>query len=96
MCLGIPMEIIEGDAFAALCRRGAEERRVSMLLVGEQMPGTQILVHIDRAVRVLDAAEAEAIGRAIDGLEAALKGDSFEHLFADLIDREPQLPEHLR
>lgn len=96
MCLGIPMEIIEGDAFAALCRRGTEERRVSMLLVGEQTPGTQVLVHIDRAVRVLDTDEAQAIGRAIDGLEAALNGGDFEHLFADLIDREPQLPEHLR
>jgi hydrogenase expression/formation protein HypC len=96
MCLGIPMEIIKGDAFSALCRRGSEERCVSMLLVGQQTPGTQVLVHIDRAVRVLDAVEAEAIGRAIDGLEAALNGDAFDHLFADLIYREPQLPEHLR
>ncbi len=96
MCLGIPMEIIEGDEIAALCRRGTETRRVSMLLVGRQTPGTQVLVHIDRAVRVLDEAEADAIGRAIDGLEAALNGEDFEHLFADLIDREPQLPEHLR
>lgn len=96
MCLGIPMTIVEGDEIAALCSRGSERRLVSMLLVGSQTPGTQVLVHIDRAVRVLDEAEAEAIGRAIDGLEAALNGEAFEHLFTDLIDREPQLPEHLR
>ena len=34
---------------------------------------------------------------ALEALEMAMRGESdFEHLFADLIDREPQLPEHLR
>ena len=55
-----------------------------------------MLVHLGTAVRVLDDAEADAIERALQGLEAALNGDAFEHLFHDLIDREPQLPEHLR
>ena len=39
---------------------------------------------------------AEAIDRALDGLAAASAGEAFEHLFADLIDREPELPDHLR
>ncbi|MDR3376501.1 MAG: HypC/HybG/HupF family hydrogenase formation chaperone [Ancalomicrobiaceae bacterium] len=96
MCLGIPMTIIEGDAVSALCARGEEHRRVSMLLVGEQPVGTAVLVHIDSAVRVLEPEEARLIGQAIDGLAAALEGRDFEHLFADLIDREPELPLHLR
>ena len=78
MCLGVPMTIIEGDEFTALAERGAEQRRVSMLLVGAQPPGTQILVHIDSAVRVLDAQEAQDISRALDGLAAALNGENFE------------------
>ena len=96
MCLGVPMRIVEGDEISALCARGEETRRVSMLLLGAQEPGTQILVHIDTAIRVLDAEEACLIEDALRGLDAALRGESFESHFADLIDREPQLPEHLR
>jgi hydrogenase expression/formation protein HypC len=96
MCVGVPMRIVEGDEVSALCARGDAARRVSMLLVGAQEPGTRVLVHIDTAIRVLDAREAQLIDDALRGLEAALRGESFEALFADLIDREPQLPEHLR
>ena len=96
MCLGVPMRIIEGDEMSALCVRGDEQRRVSLLLVGPQPNGTQVLVHIDTAVRVLDADEAALIDRALDGLAAAMRGEDFKSAFADLTDREPRLPEHLR
>jgi hydrogenase expression/formation protein HypC len=96
MCVGVPMRIIEGDELSALCQRGAETRRVSTLLIGAQQPGTQVLIHIDTAIRVLDVDEARLIEDALQGLEAAMRGEDFESLFADLIDREPQLPEHLR
>ncbi|MDR3494884.1 MAG: HypC/HybG/HupF family hydrogenase formation chaperone [Ancalomicrobiaceae bacterium] len=96
MCLGLPMTVIEGDAVSALCARGSDLRRVSMLLIGQQPAGTSVLVHIDSAVRVLEPEEARLISEAIDGLAAALEGRDFEHLFADLIDREPELPPHLR
>lgn len=96
MCLGIPMVILEGDDMTALVERRGERRRVSMMLVGEQPVGTIVLVHIDSAVRVMDAAEAKLIDDGLDGVAAALEGRAFEHLFADLVDREPQLPEFLR
>ncbi len=96
MCLGLPMTVIDGDDFSALCEWQGETRRVSTLLVGRQAAGIHLLVHLDSAVRVLEAGEAEAIGRALDGLAAAAEGRAFEHLFADLIDREPELPAHLR
>ena len=96
MCLGLPMTVIDGDDFSALCEWQGERRRVSTLLVGRQAKGARLLVHVDSAIRVLDEAEAEAIGRALEGLAAAADGQAFEHLFADLIDREPELPEHLR
>ncbi|MBT9292337.1 HypC/HybG/HupF family hydrogenase formation chaperone [Prosthecodimorpha staleyi] len=95
MCLGVPMTVVESDGFTALVSRGAETRRVSVLLVGAQPAGARLLIHIDSAVRVLDPDEAEAIDRALEGLAAALDGRAFDHLFADLIDREPQLPAHL-
>ncbi len=90
------MTVVASDAFSALCERRGEQRRVSMMLIGAQAAGTQVLVHIDAATRVLDVSEARQIDDALDGLEAALRGDDFKHLFADLIDREPQLPDFLR
>lgn len=96
MCLGVPMTIVESDGVSALCERRGEHRRVSVLLLGGAPAGTRVLVFVDTAVRVLDAEEARRIDDALDGLAAALNGESFEHLFADLIDREPELPEFLR
>ena len=97
MCVGIPMTLCEDGDVAALCvRADSPPESVSLLLVGPQCAGTHVLVHLGSAVRVLDAAEADAIARALQGLQAALNGEAFEHLFHDLIDREPQLPDHLR
>jgi hydrogenase expression/formation protein HypC len=96
MCLGIPMTIVEGDDMTARAAWRGEERRVSMLLLGAQPVGTLVLVHIDTAVRVLEADEAKLIDDALDGISAALEGRDFDHLFADLVDREPQLPDFLR
>jgi hydrogenase expression/formation protein HypC len=96
MCLGVPMTIVETNDMTALCERRGEQRLVSVLLLDRPPVGAKVLVFIDNAVRLLDAVEAEQIDNAIDGLEAACNGESFDHLFADLIDREPQLPPHLR
>lgn len=96
MCLGLPMTIVARDGATALCERRGEQRRVSVLLLDDPPVGTPVLVFIDTAVRVLDAEEARRIDDAVDGLAAALNGESFEHLFADLVDREPQLPQFLR
>lgn len=96
MCLGIPMRIIEAGEFTAVCAAAGERRRVSLLATGPLVAGDWVLVHIDRAVRRLDEDEARRIGDALAGLAAAIDGRAFDHLFADLIDREPQLPAHLR
>lgn len=96
MCIGAPMEVLE-LADPARCRaRDGREEAVSMLLLGERDPGAFVLVHCGTAMRDLGAAEAALIADALDGLAAARDGDPFEHLFADLVDREPQLPPHLR
>ncbi|PIT05281.1 hydrogenase [Bradyrhizobium nitroreducens] len=96
MCLGLPMTIVETDGVSALCEFRGEQRRVSMLLLSDPPVGAKVLVYIDTAVRLLDEAEARLIADAIEGLGAALNGEDCDRFFADLIDREPQLPEHLR
>ncbi|NEW92812.1 HypC/HybG/HupF family hydrogenase formation chaperone [Rhodopseudomonas sp. BR0M22] len=96
MCVGVPMTVISTDGASALCERRAEQRLVSTALIGEVAIGDRLLVFIDSAIRKLDLDEAQQIDDALDGLAAAIEGRPFEHLFADLIDREPELPPHLR
>lgn len=96
MCLGLPMTIVETDGVSALCEFRGERRRISMLLLSNPPVGTKVLVHIDTAIRRLDEAEARLIADAIEGLTAVLGGEDCDRFFVDLIEREPQLPEHLR
>lgn len=96
MCLGLPMTIVETDGVSALCEFRGDRRRISMLLLSNPPVGTKVLVHIDTAIRRLDEAEARLIADAIEGLTAVLGGEDCGRFFVDLIEREPQLPEHLR
>jgi len=97
MCIGIPMRVIECNGMMARCAGRGSERWLDLALVGAQPTGTWLLAFIDSAREVLDASRAALINDALDALEAALDGatDVSAH-FADLIEREPQLPEHLR
>jgi len=95
MCIGFPMTVIETLGAEALCERRGERERVSMLLVGPQPKGTKVLAHLGAAVRILVDLEAQQIDDALDAVEAALRGENVDHLFADLVEREPQLPEFL-
>jgi hydrogenase expression/formation protein HypC len=97
MCLGIPMRVVKSDTGGALVRRqDGEERVVSLMLIGPQPVGTPLLVHLDTALRVLDEDEVPLIEDALKAIEAAGKGEAFEHLVQDLVDRTPELPPHLR
>jgi hydrogenase expression/formation protein HypC len=97
MCLGIPMQVKEVEDTTAWCEGRGERLRVDIRLIGDVSPGSWVLVFMNSARELLDEARARDITRALEGLEAALAGESgFERHFADLIDREPELPEHLR
>lgn len=58
--------------------------------------GDWLLVHVGVAVRALSELEARQISDALEAVTAAAAGRPFEHLLADLIDREPELPPHLQ
>ncbi|MGZ8219779.1 HypC/HybG/HupF family hydrogenase formation chaperone [Methylomagnum sp.] len=97
MCIGLPMRVIEAEEFYALCEGRGQVRRVDTRLVGAQSVGSWLLVFLDAAREVLSPERAREVDDALQALEFAMAGNQFpEHLFADLIDREPQLPEHLR
>jgi hydrogenase expression/formation protein HypC len=97
MCIGIPMQVIEPRSRYALCRANGESREIDMGLVGEQPAGAWVLVFLDAAREVISPADAAKIGNALEALALVLNGESeVDHLFADLIGREPQLPDHLK
>ena len=97
MCVGIPMQVRETPGFGwAVCDCEGEARRIDMRLVGEQQPGTWVLVFIDAAREVIDDLRAQRVRDALKALDAAMSGQPFEHFFADLIGREPELPAFLR
>jgi hydrogenase expression/formation protein HypC len=101
MCIGIPMQVLANEPGFALCEGMGERRRVETLLVGEQPPGSWLLVFLGSAREVLSEADARQIGDALQALELVMQGGmqgdgAIDHLFADLVDREPQLPDFLQ
>jgi len=97
MCIGLPMQVVEPGPHFSLCRMDGEMRSIDMSLVGEQPAGTWLLVFLNAAREVITAEYAAQIGDALKALSLVLSGEtSVDHLFADLIGREPELPEHLK
>jgi hydrogenase expression/formation protein HypC len=91
------MQVVSIEGATALCQGMGEHRRVDTLLVGEQPVGSWLLVFLNSAREVLTEQQAEQISQALQALDLALSGESqLDHLFADLVNRTPQLPEHLR
>lgn len=99
MCLGIPCRILDSSGWVARCEGpDGQLQQIDLALVGAQPPGTWLLTFLGAAREVIDADRAAAITNALSALDAALVGDHarIDALFADLVDREPSLPEHLR
>jgi hydrogenase expression/formation protein HypC len=97
MCIGIPMQIVEGGDDIAICEGRGARARINCLMIGAQEPGTWVLTFQGTALRVLGADEAAQTNAALDALAAVLAGDTDTGLhFADLVLREPELPAHLK
>ena len=97
MCIGLPMQVRSTHPGYAICEGMGERRRVDTLLVGDQQVGDWLLVFINSAREVLSAQRAREMAQALQALDLAARGETgIDHLFADLVNREPQLPDHLR
>jgi len=90
MCLAIPMRVVSGDGLIAWCEGRGERRRLDLALVGAQAPGTWLVAFRDVARQVLTDDEARSLNLALDGLEAALRGDTgnLDAYFPDLVGRD--------
>jgi len=97
MCIGIPMQVVEtGDCYA-WCEGLGERRQIDTLLVGELAMGTWVLTFLNSAREILTVDDAARITAAVQAVNLVMQGGAdIDHLFADLVDREPQLPEFVQ
>lgn len=98
MCIAIPMRVLSGSEAEALCEGRGQRQRLNMLLVGPQPAGTWVTAFLGAARDVITEEQAADINRALDALDAALQGTAtdLDAFFPDLVNREPQLPDHLK
>ena len=86
MCLGVPVQVVETGNGMALCRGPNGDEHIHLLLVGDQPVGTWLLSHLGWAREIVTAEDAATITRALQGMNALMKG-------AESIDVEYYFPE---
>lgn len=100
MCIALPMKIVALEEMKARCERKGEELTVDISMIEPPQSGDWLLVFQNRAIRAIDEAEAHEIEAALTATALAMAGEADEEAihagFGDLMDREPELPEHLR
>ena len=98
MCLGIPMQVLEVNENTALCEGRNGRQLINTMLVGRVEVGQWLLTFLDAGREVIDAERAALVDAALDGLQALSDGGevNLDVFFADLVNREPTLPEFLR
>lgn len=97
MCIGVPMRVVESGEMFAICESPGGRHRIDVRLVGEQPSGTWLLTFMNAAREVLTEEGADQITNALQAVDLAMQGEGrIDQLFADLVDREPELPEFLR
>lgn len=98
MCLGIPMQVIEVRENTALCEGRNGTQVINTMLLGQVEEGQWLMTFLDFGREVIDAGRAALVNAALDGLQAMSEGGevNLDVYFADLVNREPVLPDFLR
>ena len=68
MCIGLPMKILQTGLGTAVCEGMGITKEVNTLFIGEQQPGTWVLVFLDSAREILSSEEADKITMAMSAL----------------------------
>ena len=73
MCLGIPMQVIEIDGYAARCEARGIEREVSLFMLQDEdvQTGDFVMVHVGYALQKMTPQEARSAWELFDELLAA-------------------------
>ena len=76
MCLGIPMQVVEVEGAFAWCEGRGRRERLNILLLAEVEPGDWVYAVLGQARERLSPEQAREINLALDGVEAALSGET--------------------
>ena len=85
MCLGIPMQVVEVDGAFAWCEGRGRRERLNTFLLEAISPGDWVYAVLGQARETMTAQRAAEINLALDGLAAALQGETdLDAYFPDL------------
>ena len=91
------MQVVEIEGVFAWCQGRNSRSRINTMLLSDVTPGQWILTFLDTAREAIDAERAALINSALDALTVVANGGTnVDDCFADLINREPQLPDFLK
>jgi hydrogenase expression/formation protein HypC len=98
MCLGIPMQVVEASENFAICQGRNGRKVINTMLLGKVEAGQWLMTFLDSGRELIDPERASLVNSALDGLQAVANGGevNLDHFFADLVNREPTLPDFLR
>ncbi len=90
--------MIEVHENSALCAGRNGRQLINTMLIERVEVGQWLLTFLDAGREVIDAERAALVDAALDGLQAVSAGGevNLDLFFADLVNREPTLPEFLR
>lgn len=94
MCIALPLKITELiPPHQAVCDAGGTPQTVDISLLDGVCVGDWVSVHRGMAVTRMTEADARLILDALSALDQVRAGETdVDHLFADLVDREPPRP----
>ncbi|TVZ40503.1 hydrogenase expression/formation protein HypC [Alteromonadaceae bacterium 2753L.S.0a.02] len=96
MCIGTPVQVVEVCAGYCVCRTGDSRLvNINTLLINIPQPGDWLLSFLGSAREIISETHAYQVLDALEALSRVAKGEDHTELFADLINREPQLPDFL-
>jgi len=92
------MRVVEARENSAICEGRNGRQVINTMLLGEVEVGLWLMTFLDSGREVIDAERAALVNAALDGLQAVSDGGevNLDHFFADLVNREPTLPDFLR
>ncbi len=85
MCLGIPMQVVEVESAFAWCEGRGRRERLNTLWLEEIAVGDWVYAVLGQAREKLTTDRVNEINLALDGLTAALQGETdLDQYFPDL------------
>lgn len=92
------MQVLEVSENTALCEGRNGRQVINTMLLGQVEVGQWLMTFLDAGREVIDAERAALVNAALDGLQAIADGGeiNMDVYFADLVNREPTLPDFLK